>query len=45
MFSYQFSGLKGEIISFATPPLAAGMHLVTITNGEYIKRTKLIVSP
>lgn len=45
MFSYQFSGLKGEIISFATPSLAAGMHLVTITNGEYIKRTKLIVAP
>lgn len=45
MFSYQFSGLKGEIINFAVPPFAAGMHLVTITNGEYIKRTKLIVSP
>jgi len=45
MLSRNFSGLKGEIIQFAMPQLAAGMHLVTMTNGEYIKRTKLIVTP
>ncbi len=45
MFSRQFSASKGQIISFDIPPLAAGMHIVTMTNGEYIKRTKLMVAP
>ena len=45
VFNRQFTALKGEITNFAIPPLAAGMHIVTITNGEYIKRTKLMVAP
>ena len=45
VFSHQFSTLRGEIINFPIPSLAAGMHIVTMTNGEYIKRTKLMVTP
>ncbi len=42
IFSHQFSALKGEIVNFTVPPLTAGLHLVTISNGEYTKRTKLV---
>ncbi len=45
VISHQFSTRKGEIINFPMPSLAAGMHIVTMTNGEYIKRTKLMVTP
>jgi len=45
MFSHQFQALNGEIINFVIPALAAGMHIVTMTNDEYTKRTKLLVAP
>lgn len=44
VYSQKTDALKGEIIDMTMPDLASGIYLVTITNGAYLRRTKLVVA-
>lgn len=38
------NALKGEIINMPMPNLTSGIYLVTMTDGSYLRRTKLVVA-
>jgi len=44
VYSQETNALKGEIINMAIPDLASGMYLITMTDGVYVRRTKLVVA-
>ncbi len=44
VFNQKTNTLKGEIINMHIPDLPGGVYLVTLTNGMYMQRTKLVVA-